>query len=82
MLNFLGEGVERKRSFIRNSLKMSNDELDEILKFLQCIGAVRKENRRLLITDYGKEVLSKIEPTLEIVDKQTTTLEHKTKNGE
>ena len=80
MLNFLGESVERKRPFIRNSLNMSNDELDEILRFLQCIGAIRKENRRLLITDYGKEVLSKIEPTLEIVDEPTGTDEHKAKN--
>ncbi|MCJ7633528.1 hypothetical protein MUP77_14215 [Candidatus Bathyarchaeota archaeon] len=61
MLDFIRKDSKRKMSIIKKSLNISNDELNETLSFLQCIGAVRKENKRLQVTNYGIEVLSKIE---------------------
>lgn len=68
MLDLIREDSERKTSIIRNSLNLTSDELKETLKFLQCIGAIRKESNRFQLTNYGREMLSKIEPTLLNID--------------
>jgi len=68
MLNSTHEYDEHKISIIRNKLKLSGEELNETLDFLQCIGAVIEENRRFLITSHGKHMLSRIRPSLENMD--------------
>lgn len=68
-LDSFGETGENRTSLIRNKLKLSNEELNETLDFLQYIGAIREENRRFLVTSYGKQMLTRIESASENAEK-------------
>ena len=61
-LSLLDEEHSGRVSIIRDILNVSNDELEETLRFLECIGAVRRQKNRCLITNYGKTVLTRIVP--------------------
>ena len=45
---------------IRDVLNVSSDELKETLRFLECIGAIKRQKNKCLITNYGKIVLTRI----------------------
>jgi len=69
MLDSLGEFGEHNTSLIRNKINLSVEELNETLDFLQYIGAIREENRRFLVTSYGKQMLTRIESASENAQK-------------
>lgn len=62
LLSLFDEEHTRRVSNIRDMLDLSNDEFEETLSFLECIGAIRREKRRCLITSYGRTVLTRIVP--------------------
>ena len=65
-LSLLDEEHSRRVSSaraIRDVLKVNRDELEETLRFLECIGAIKRHKNRCLITNYGKTVLTRIVPT-------------------
>jgi hypothetical protein len=39
---------------------LSHEQLAESLLFLQYIGAVKEEKRRLVVTDHGEQILARI----------------------
>ena len=61
-LSLLDEEHSGRVTIIRDILNVSNDELEETLRFLECIGAIRRQKNRCLITNYGKTVLTRIVP--------------------
>jgi len=72
LLSLLDREDLRRVSIIRNTLNLSNEEFEETLRFLECIGAVKREKRRCLITSYGKTVLTRLVP-VEYVPRDSST---------
>jgi len=63
-MSLLDEEHSGRISIIRGVLNVSDDELEETLRFLECIGAIRRRRNQCFLTNYGKTVLTRVIPDL------------------